>query len=225
MSAADPHAGQPVRRAGAPLGQGGAAVLLVHGRGATAESILALADALGRPDLTYLAPQAAGWTWYPHAFLAPLTANEPWLSSALRAVERVAGEATGGGVPRERVVLAGFSQGACLALEFAARHAGRWGGVVGLSGGLLGSADGAGPPPYDKRFDYDGTFAGTPVFLGCDARDAHIPLARVRETAAVFERLGTAVDARIYPDLGHAVNDDELAAFRALLDALAPAAG
>ncbi len=206
----DPHADQPVRTAGAPLAEARGAVVLLHGRGASAASILTLADALGRPDLAYLAPQAEGWTWYPHSFLAPIEANEPKLSAALAAVGRVVGRIEAAGVGRERIVLAGFSQGACLAAEFAARNAGRRGGVVALSGGLIG--------PDGTLRDYEGDFGGTPVFLGCADVDPHIPLARVQETAAVFERMGARVDVRIYAGLGHAVNEDEIAAFRALLE-------
>ncbi len=211
----DPHAGQPVARAGAPLDRAAGAVVLLHGRGATAESILELAAELGRPDLAYLAPQAAGSTWYPYSFLAPLAANEPWLSSALAAVGRTLDLAAAAGHAAERVALAGFSQGACLALEHVARHPRRYASVAGLSGGLIGPdgtprpapAAGAAPPPL----------AGTPVFLGCGVPDPHIPAARVEESARVLEGLGAAVTLRLYPGLGHTVNADELEHVRRLL--------
>ena len=186
------------------------AVVLVHGRGASAESILGLADELGRPDWAYLAPQAADWTWYPYSFMAPVEANEPKLSSALRALGSVVEQIEGAGLERKQIVLAGFSQGACLTAEFAARHAGRWGGVVVLAGGLIG--------PEGTPRDYAGAFEDTPVFLGCADNDPHIPLARFHETATVFTRQGADVDERIYPGLGHTVNTDELNAFRTVLD-------
>ena len=215
--AADPHAGQPLLTAGAPLERAPAAVVMIHGRGASADDILALAEELDRPDLAYLAPQAAGNTWYPFRFLEPIARNEPYLSSALGVVGAVVARAGTAGIPPERVVLLGFSQGACLALEYAARHARRYGGVVGLSGGLIG--------PDGTPRDYPGSLAGTPVFLGCSDVDPHIPVERVHESAAVLRRLGGAVDARIYPGLGHTVNRDELAAVRELLAPLAAGAG
>lgn len=202
-SRSDPHAGQPVIAAGEPLPSARAALVLLHGRGASAESILSLAEDIGQPRVAYLAPQAAGYTWYPQPFTAPLDANEPYLSSALALVETVVKQAERVGVPAAQIVLAGFSQGACLALEFAARHARRYGGVLGFSGGLIG--------PDGTPRDYAGSLDGTPVFLGCGDRDAHIPLARVQHSADVFASLGGAVTRRIYPGMGHALNDDELA--------------
>ena len=212
MNEVSPHRGQPVVMAGRPLDQADAAVVMVHGRGATAESILTLADEFGRPELAYVAPQAAGHTWYPYGFMAPTQQNEPYLSSALEVLEELLEKLAAEGIPAERTVLLGFSQGACLSLEFAARHARRYGGIIGLSGGLIG-------PPGTPRA-YAGSCAGTPVFLGCSDVDAHIPVDRVRESADVFARLGAAVDARIYPGMGHTVNDDELQAARAVLQAM-----
>ena len=208
----DVHAGQPLRHAGRPLAEAGAAMILVHGRGATAESILELADYLPQPQMAYLAPQAAGQTWYPYSFLAPIAQNEPYLSSALARLEGVLADVTAAGIPPARIVWAGFSQGACLAAEFVARHAQRYGAVLLFSGGLIG-------PPGTPR-DYEGTLAGTPVLLGCSDRDAHIPLARVEETAEVLARLGAAADKRIYPRLGHTINDDEIRAAAALVAGL-----
>lgn len=222
----DPHADAPVRTAGAPLAEAAGAVVLLHGRGATAEGILGLAAELGRTDLAFLAPQAAGGAWYPQSFLAPIRANEPWLSSAVRAALRAVGQAEAAGLDRRRVVLGGFSQGACLACEAAARHAGRWGGLFALSGGLIGTGPGPADAPAlrgmggaypDKAFDYDGSLDGTPAFLGCSDVDPHIPLARVERTAEVLRSLGAEVDARVYPGFGHAVNADEVEAVRALL--------
>ena len=226
-----PHDAQPLLHAGAPLADAVGAVVLVHGRGATAQSILGLGAELDRPDLAFLAPQAAGGAWYPHSFLAPVEANEPGLSSGIAAVLRAVEAAEAAGVERARVVLGGFSQGACLATETAARHATRWGGVVALSGGLIGTGPGpADAPPLrgmggaypDKAFDYGGALDGTPVFVGCSDVDPHIPLARVERTAAEFARLGAEVDLRVYPGFGHTVNRDEIEAVRALLAAALP---
>lgn len=205
----------PVLATGRPLGAAEAAVVMVHGRGASAESILELAGEFARPDLAYLAPQAAGSSWYPYSFLAPLERNEPGLSAGLELLGDLVAHLAAHGIPAERTVLLGFSQGACLTLEFAARQARRYGGVIALSGGLIG-------PPGTPR-DYPGSLGGTPVFLGCSDRDPHVPRERVAESAAVFTRLGAAVTERIYPGLGHTVNADELEHARAILAGL-PAA-
>jgi phospholipase/carboxylesterase len=200
-------------RTGRPLQEAEAAVVMVHGRGATAESILTLAEEVGKPEqLAYVAPQAPGFTWYPYSFMAPFEQNEPHLSAALRTLEEVLAEIAATGIPPERTVLLGFSQGACLSLEFAARHAQRFAGVVALSGGLIG-------PPGTPR-DYAGTLDGTPVFLGCSDRDPHIPAERVHESAEVFRKMGARVTERIYPGLGHTVNQDELSWVADLLGSL-----
>ncbi|GIV98234.1 MAG: phospholipase/carboxylesterase [Herpetosiphonaceae bacterium] len=212
-----PHQGQPVLLAGEPLDRARAAMILVHGRGADAASILALADELARPGFVYLAPQAAGNSWYPQRFLAPLTSNEPWLSSALAAIGAVLSQTAASGVPLERTMLLGFSQGACLALEFVARNARRYGGVVGLSGGLIG--------PVGTPRNYSGSLDGTPVFLGCSDIDPHIPEERVHETAEVLKRLGGDVTVRIYPGMGHTVNEDELLFVREIMAMLSDQGG
>ncbi len=218
MSRLDPHADQPVRASGAPLDRAKGAVVMLHGRGASAAGILTLADEFVQPDLTYLAPQAAGSAWYPYSFLAPLDQNEPWLSSALGAVRRLLGAVADGGVPLEKTVLLGFSQGACLALEYAARNPRRYGGIVALSGGLIGNEQlAAVDPPADKVFAYEGNLAGTPVFLGCSDEDAHIPLDRVQHSTRTLRDLGGDVTERIYPGLGHTVNEDEVKFVRGLL--------
>ena len=193
------------------------AVVMIHGRGATAEDILALAADLEHLEFAYLAPVASEQTWYPHRFLEPLARNEPHLSSALAVVGRLVAEAAAAGVTADRVVLLGFSQGACLAQEYAARHARRYGGLVGLSGGLIG--------PEGTPRDYSGSLAGTPVFLGCSDVDFHIPKERVLESAEVLRGLGAEVDARLYPGMGHTVNRDEIMAVRALLDRLGEVSG
>ena len=210
---ADPHLGQPVLAAGAPLDRARVAILLVHGRGGSAEDMLGLAGALGAvgDDVAFVAPQAAQSTWYPQRFMQPVAQNEPWLSSALATLDRVSAHVASVGIAPERTLIAGFSQGACLALEWTARHARRWGGVAALSGGLIG--------PDDTPRDYAGSLDGTPVFLGCSDRDPHIPEPRVRESAAVMARLGGAVDLRIYPGMPHTVIEDELVAVREMVRA------
>jgi predicted esterase len=205
----DPHAGQPVLVYGEGLDKAGAAMILVHGRGASTEDILSLAIELPQAGFAFLAPQAATSTWYPHRFTAPLEANQPWLDSALAALGRVVDHVDAAGIPPERTFLLGFSQGACLVLEYAARNARRYGGVIGLSGGLIG--------PEIEPFRYPASLAGTPVFLGCSDIDPHIAKARVVETARTLEQLGGAVDMRLYPGMGHTVNEDELQAVRAML--------
>ena len=207
--AEDLHAGQRVLTLGPPPATARLALILLHGRGGDPEDMLELADELKVPDVACLAPSASGHAWYPHSFLAPIPQNEPALSSALRVVARLVDDLGGLGVPGERVVLLGFSQGACLALEFAARNARRYAAVIGLSGGLIG-------PPGTPRA-YPGTLAGTPVLLGCSDVDAHIPLTRVHESADVFRGLGAAVDERIYPGMGHTINRDEIGVVGALL--------
>ncbi len=209
----DPHAGQPVLTAGAPLGTAPVAVIMVHGRNAGPANILDLVPRLERPQVSYLAPAAAGRTWYPHSFLADIASNEPWLSSALAGLATLVGRATAAGVPRQRVVLLGFSQGACLAAEFAVRHAARYGGIVAFSGGVVG--------PPGTTWDASGDLAGTPAFFGCSDRDSHVPEFRVTESAELYARMGAAVTTRIYPGLGHQINDDEIAWAQALLDSLA----
>ncbi len=195
-----------------------AAVVCIHGRGATANDILSLSRFIDRDDIAWLAPQAAQHTWYPYSFLAPLERNESWLSSALGLLDRIVTDLAEEGIAHEKTVLVGFSQGACLASEYVARHAMRFGGLVAFSGGLIGSDERDGTPPDDKIFEYEGTLDGTPVFLGCSDIDAHIPVGRVHETARVFEELGGSVVKKIYPGMGHTINDDEIRQFQSLMD-------
>jgi phospholipase/carboxylesterase len=208
-----PHKGMPVLEAGERLGQAPAAMILLHGRGATAEDVMTIAAEVIHPGFAYLAPRASGNAWYPNPFTAPLDSNEPYLSSALEVVESVLArvEET---IPANRIILLGFSQGACLTLEFAARHARRYGGVVGLSGGLIG--------PDGTPRDYPGDFEGTPVFLGCSDVDPHIKKDRVMEAAEVLERMGAQVTMRLYPGMGHTVNQDEIDSVRKIVEAVQP---
>ncbi len=207
-----PHQGARILTGGAPVASARGALILTHGRGATAESILTLAPLLGADDLAWFAPQASGNTWYPFSFLSPIPQNEPGISSGIQLLAELVASIERQGIAAERIALAGFSQGACLTLEFSARHARRYGALVGFSGGLIG--------PDGTPRDYAGSLAGTPVFLGCSDIDSHIPLQRVHESARVLEGLGGAVDERIYPGMGHQVNDDEIAAVRAILATL-----
>ena len=207
-----PHQGQPVLTAGEPLDRAQAAMIMVHGRGATAESILTLADELAQPCFIYFAPQAAGDTWYPNSFLAPIPSNEPGISSGLAVIAGLLDHLAEAGIPAERTMLLGFSQGACLSLEFTARHARRYGGVAGLSGGLIG--------PDGTPRDYAGSLAGTPIFLGCSDVDFHIPKERVEHSAEVLQRLGGEVTTRLYPGMGHLVNQDEINFVRKMMAAL-----
>jgi predicted esterase len=190
-------------------------VILIHGRGATADDILGLGEQVSRgvEGVSLLAPQAEGNTWYPARFLAPIEDNEPYLSSALSVLSGLVREIEAAKIPASKVILAGFSQGACLALEYAARNPRRYGGIVGLSGALIG-------PPGTPR-NLMGNLAGTPVYLGCSDRDAHIPLGSVEESAAVFQSLKASVTKSIFPGMGHTVNAEELSAFQAIVNSVA----
>src|SRR5437764_1855775 len=207
-----PHAGKTALGAGPTPDAAAATLVLMHGRGGSAEDILSLYTELRLPDLAALAPQAAGNTWYPQSFLAPLEENQPYLDSALRRLETILADLRARGVPGDRIAILGFSQGACLTLEFTARHPQRYGAVIGLTGGLIG-------PPGSPR-NYAGSFDGTPVFLVTSDPDPHVPFARVRETDEVLTKLGAVVELRRYPGMPHTVNRDELDATRSLLERL-----
>jgi phospholipase/carboxylesterase len=185
-------------------------VVMLHGRGAGPENILDLVPHLDRPQFQYVAPAAPNRTWYPYSFMAEIAKNEPHLSNALAEVGRAVTGAEASGVARHRIVLLGFSQGACLATEFMIRNAARFGGLIAFSGGAIG--------PPGTRWDESGRFDGTPMFFGCSDVDAHVPETRVRESAAVCERMGASVTTKIYPGMGHLVNDDEIAHAREVLD-------
>jgi predicted esterase len=204
-----PHQGQPLREAGAPLAQAQAVMLMLHGRGADAQDILLLAPEFKQSHFAYLALQAARNSWYPYGLLAPLEHNEPGITSGLRAIADALADLEAEGFPPQEVILFGFSQGACLVLEFVARHARRYGGVVGLSGGLLGSNEAA--------YEYTGSLAGTPIFLGCSDGDFHVPLERLGRTASTLRKLGGKVTQRLYPGLGHVVNQSEIEFVRRMM--------
>ncbi|MDZ7849749.1 MAG: dienelactone hydrolase family protein [Halodesulfurarchaeum sp.] len=196
-----PHQDQPLIEAGTPLAKADAALVLVHGRGASARSITQFGRQVHTEGVALLAPQAAESEWYPNSFLAPVESNEPGRSSGLQAVKDAIERATEAGIPLDRIMLAGFSQGACLASEYLARNPRRYGGLAALSGGLLGET-------VDPA-DYEGDLARTPVFIGCSDVDPHIPAERVRETAAVFEALSADVEMRLYEGMAHTVNREE----------------
>lgn len=204
------HQGQPVVSAGAPIDRARGVVILAHGRNAGPENILDLVPRLSVTDLAYLAPAAADRTWYPYSFMAARSKNEPFLSSALARLEELVVDLIARGIEERRIYLAGFSQGACLTSEFAARHPRRYGGVIAFTGGLIGS-------PGTTWEDVEGSFDGMPAFFGSSDVDAHVPQDRVQETAELYRRMGAAVTLKIYPSMGHLVNDDELSAARAIL--------
>lgn len=204
-----PHGDQPLERAGVDLEDAAAAMILVHGRGARARGMLGMANEIGHEDVAYLAPQAQRGTWYPNSFLADLESNQPHLDSALKRLDETVETVSDEGIPLEKTILLGFSQGGCLATEYAARNAGRYGGVVALSGGLIG--------PEGTPREYGGSMEGTPVFIGCGDQDPHIPVERVEESARVFEDLEADMEKRIYEGVGHTVLEDELEYVRGLV--------
>lgn len=211
-----PHDGRPVLRAGEPLEAARAAMILVHGRGASAADIMTVGSELMHPGFAYLAPEAAGYAWYPNPFTAPLESNEPHLSSALELLESLMSTVTAH-VPPRRLILLGFSQGACLTLEFAARNARRYGGVIAFSGGLIG--------PDGTPRDYPGDFEHTPVFIGCSDVDPHIAKDRVIEAGDVLKGMGADVTVRLYPNMPHTVNADEIHSAAQIVEAVAHEVG
>ena len=201
-NADDPHRNQPVLQRGAPLNSAKGAVVFLHGRGASADDILGLAQDFDLPELANLAPEAAEHTWYPYSFLSPIEQNQPWLDSAVKLVGETVQLAIAAGIEPQNVAIVGFSQGACLATEFVVRNAMRYGGLVAFTGGLIG--------PPEAKFSYSGELSGTPCFLGAGDRDPHVPWKRVEESAAVLSDLGAAVTLRRYPGLPHTINQDEI---------------
>jgi phospholipase/carboxylesterase len=205
----DPHRDQPVRTAGAPLAQAAAAIVLLHGRGASAEDILGLAGGMYDERIAYLAPQAADHRWYPYSFMAPIAENEPWLSSALAKVAAVVKLAVDGGVSLEHIFLCGFSQGACLSTEFIARHPARYGGLVAFTGGLIG--------PEGADLHHPGNLAGMPVLFSSGDPDPHVPWSRVLASAKQFTAMGAQVKTKHYPGRPHTVLPQEIKSARDLI--------
>lgn len=189
--------------AGTPVTKAAKALIMLHGRGATAEDIISLADHLNVKDFALLAPQAQGNTWYPYSFLAPSGNNEPWLSESLQAVADTVAHAIRNGIAKENIYMLGFSQGACLASEYMARNADRYGGLVVFTGGLIGE--------QINRANYSGNFNGTPVFIGTSDPDFHVPVERVYATANILKEMGAVVREKVYANMGHTINQDELA--------------
>jgi phospholipase/carboxylesterase len=211
MSAANasPHTSDEVLQRGEPLRTANSALILLHGRGGSAQDIVSLGEALALSQVALLAPQAAGHTWYPNSFLAPIPSNEPWLSSAVGLVASIVDSCILAGIPSERVVLLGFSQGACLACEVVARHPRRYGALIAFTGGLIG--------PLGIDLQHDGSLSGTPILLSSGDPDPHVPWSRVEETAHQFERMGGGVQLRRYPGRPHTVLQEELETAGALL--------
>jgi predicted esterase len=207
-----PHGGGPVLTTGERVENAAGAMIMVHGRGADARSILKLAASLGESDVSFLAPEAAGNSWYPYSFLEEISRNEPGLSSGLVVLDNMIADLGASGIDPERIFLLGFSQGACLSLEYAARYPRRYGGVIGLSGGLIGSKV--------TPTRYEGSLRGTPVFLGCSDIDPHIPRERVEETGLILQGMDAVVDKRLYPGMPHTINEDELEAVRLMMGSL-----
>ena len=204
-----PHQNQEPAEHGASLSHAQAAMVMVHGRGATAQSMFPLAEEFAQPDFHYRAPQAHNHTWYPYSFLASKEKNQPGISSGIQVLHDVLKDITAAGIPGEKIILLGFSQGACLATEFAARHPQKLGGVVGFSGGLIG-------PDIDES-NYTGSMEQTPVFLGCSDVDPHIPKERVDETENVFTKLNADVNKQIYKGMAHTINEDEIKTVREIM--------
>jgi predicted esterase len=213
---AEPHAGGNVVRLGPPPERSVATLIMLHGRGGTAESIASLYPRLGLPNVAALAPQAAGNQWYPNRFLAPIESNQPWIGSALRRVDSLVEELIGAGVSTDRIGILGFSQGACLASEYATRQPRKYGALMILTGSVFG--------PLDSPRNDSGSLEGTPVFIGASDPDELVPLPHVERTAGILEQLGGDVDFRVYPGKAHTVSEEELAACRALVERIAKAA-
>ncbi len=202
----DPHRNLPIAQLGAPLREALGVMILLHGRGGSAEDMFSLGEDLGGPGLAYLAPKAANNTWYPYSFLSPLEQNEPYLSSALSKVESVVHLAAAAGIPSSAIVIVGFSQGACLATEFVARYPRRYAGLIAFTGGLIGASD--------SDLIHSGDLAGTSAFLGSGDPDSHVPWERVQQSANILERMGADVALHRYPGMPHSVTPDEIQSAR-----------
>jgi predicted esterase len=209
------HANGAVLHAGAPLSDAALAVVLLHGRGGSAEDILGLASAFNLADVAYIAPQAAGHTWYPQSFLAPRQDNEPYLSSALAKVEAILRSIEQAGVQRNRIVIAGFSQGACLSTEFVASYPARYGGLIAFTGGLIGAP---GTLHFGDESDAKSALASTPALFCSGDPDPHVPWKRVEESASILSAMGAVVTTRRYPGRPHTISAEELALGRSFLE-------
>ncbi len=207
----EPHGSQLAQSFGVDIATADAAIIMIHGRGASPRDILSLAPAFSRPKFACIAPAAAGGTWYPFSFMSPRTQNEPGISSGLSVIEALVTDLLSRGLPSHKIVLLGFSQGACLASEFCVRHPRQYGGLLALSGGLIG-------PPGTTWDDVTTSLNGMPIFMGCSDVDPHIPKERVIESDAVFTRLGARVTRKLYAGMGHLVNDDEIVEVQKVLD-------
>ena len=210
----DPHGDGEVLHFGAPLHKASLAVVLLHGRGGSAEDILVLGHAIGEPGVAYLAPQANEHTWYPQSFLAPRRANEPYLSSALAKVGAVVRSIERAGIPHDRIVIGGFSQGACLSTEFVKTFPTRYGGLIALTGGLIGPP---GSIESDRQALTVGELAGMPALLASGDPDPHVPWSRVEESAALLREMGAEVATRRFPGRSHMVTPEEINLARALI--------
>jgi predicted esterase len=194
---------------GAKLNEAAGALILLHGRGATADDILSVSTYLDFPQLAYLAPQAEGYAWYPNRFIVPVEQNEPYLSGALSRIDEIVKEVEAHHIPIHKIFVGGFSQGACLASEYVIRNPRRYGGLLVFSGGYIG--------PLDTPRQTNGDLNGMPAFLGCSDIDPHIPLQRVKDTSALLKAMGAKVTEKIYPNMGHAINEDEIELARQLI--------
>ncbi|MDE1177811.1 MAG: dienelactone hydrolase family protein [Edaphobacter sp.] len=206
----NPHSNGAVHHFGEPLKTAKGAVVLLHGRGGSAEDILLLGQEMFLPGIAYLAPQATDHTWYPYSFLAPRTQNEPWLSSALQKVKATVQQVKDAGIPAEKIVLAGFSQGACLSTEFVASNPQRYGGLIAFTGGLIG--------PEGSELTHTGDLAGTPVFFGTGDPDPHVPFSRVQESAKILTAMGASVTTRRYELRPHTITREEIEFGKRLLE-------
>ena len=202
------HQDQPVMTFGPPLAEARAAVVLVHGRGSTAGSILQLAQYLPQEGITYLAPQAAGGTWYPNSGFIPLVRNEPFVSSAFETLSALLEQINTAGIPYEKIAIGGFSQGGCLTSEFVARNPRRYGGLYVFSGALMG--------PPDMERDYPGSLAGLPVFIGGGSQDPWVSEGQMKRTGDVLQRMGGVVELDIQPSAEHTIRPNEIAAVQLL---------
>lgn len=195
---------------GVPLASAKKAMILLHGRGASAASILSLQEYLNLEGFALLAPEATNHTWYPYSFMAPVEQNEPWLSSAIELIAGMVEDCKAAGIAEANIHFLGFSQGACLTLEFAARHAARYGSVTAFTGGLIGEKI--------NRQNYTGNFNETPVFIGCSDRDMHVPVERVYASTNILTEMGAKVIEKIYPGMGHTINEDEISIVNSILN-------